>query len=163
MKEKGIPKETVDGLVSRMLARLGGVFPAYGESVQDYLSDCSAGPESQFPLEVFRPVVYSWYHELIRDRSEATWPEFGGSRLQRWVLAQPDSVISFKPEMDFRNAVVYLPIFAAAVAGGKARFSDVFEETAEAVFFLRQVRNFDTKWFNSVYQYCLLRHAKNQD
>lgn len=163
MKEKGIPEETVNGLVSRMLARLGDVFPAYGESVQNYLSGCSAGPESEFPLELFRTVVHSWYHELIRDRSEATWPDFGGSRLQRWVLAQPNSVISFKPEMDFRNAVVYLPIFAAAVAGGKAHFSDVFEETAEAVFFLRQVRNFDTKWFNSVYQYCLLRHAKNQD
>lgn len=163
MKEKGIPEETVNGLVRRMLARLGDVFPAYGESVQNYLSGCSASPESEFPLELFRTVVHNWYHELIRDRSEANWPDFGGSRLQRWVVAQPNSVISFKPEMDFRNAVVYLPIFAAVVAGGKARFSDVFEETAEAVFFLRQVRNFDTKWFNSVYQYCLLRHAKNQD
>ncbi len=122
MKEKGIPEETVNGLVSRMLARLGDVFPAYGESVQNYLSGCSAGPESELPLELFRKVVHSWYHELIRDRSEATWPGFGGSRLQRWILAQPDSVISFKPEMDFRNAVVYLPVFAAAVASGKARF-----------------------------------------
>lgn len=163
MKEQGVPEETVNGLVSRMLARLGDVFPIYGESVQNYLSGSSAVPESQFPLELFRTVVHGWYHELIRDRSEATWPEFGGARLQRWGLEQPDSVISFKPEMGFRNAVVYLPMFAAAVASGKARFSDVFEETAEAVFFLRQVRNFDTKWFNSVYQYCLLRHAKNQD
>lgn len=161
LKEKGIAKETADTLVGQMLARLGDAFPAYGDSVQHYLLGATVRPESQFPLEVFRTVVHSWYQELIRDRSEATWPEFGGARLQRWVVAQPDSVISFKPEMDFRNAVVYLPVFAAAVASGKVCFSDVFEESAEAIFFLRQVRNFDSKWFNSVYQYCLLSNVLN--
>ena len=163
MKEKGIPEETVNGLVSRMLARLGDVFPAYGEDVQNYLSDPLAGAGNQLPLEVFRVAVQGWYQELIRGRSESIWPEFFGAELKRWAIEQPNSVFSFIPEMDFRNTVVYLPMFAAAVASGKARFSDIFKESAEAVFFLRQVRNFDTQWFNSVYQYCLLWHTNNQD
>lgn len=101
-------------------------------------------------------VLYGWYLELIRERSEAQWPEFGGKRLERWYSSQSDSVIAFKPDMDYRNAVRYLPVFAAAVACGKAQFTDVFTDGVEAIFFLRQVRDFDSKWFNSIYQYCLL-------
>lgn len=163
LQKMGLPENAANTLLSRMFARLGDVFPIYGESVQRYLSSDLIGPESQLPLEVFREVVLGWYHELIRDRSEATWPDFGGLRLQQWAMDQPNPAISFKPEMGFRNAVVYFPIFAAAVAGEKASFTDVFEETAETVFFLRQVRNFDSKWFNAVYQYCLLTHVQNQD
>ncbi len=161
LKENGVAKEIAETLVGRMLVRLGGGFPAYGDNVQHYLLGATVRSKSQLPLEIFRPVVSCWYQELIRDRSEAIWPEFGGARLQRWALAQSDSVISFKPEMDFRNAVVYLPVFAAAVASGKVCFTEVFEESAEVVFFLRQVRNFDTKWFNSVYQYSLLNNVFN--
>jgi len=156
LKDKGVADEAVGALISRMFSRLGETFPTYGESVQRYLSGKPVGPEIHVPLEAFKSVLQDWYLELMRDRSEATWPEFGGKRLERWHNRQTDSVISFRLEMDYRNAVVYLPVFAAAVASGKARFSDVFENSVEAIFFLRQVRDFDSKWFNSIYQYCLL-------
>ncbi|MDV7211465.1 STY4851/ECs_5259 family protein [Azotobacter beijerinckii] len=156
LKVKGVAEEAVDALIGRMLSRLEETCPAYGESVQRFLSGKSVGPEIQLPLTAFKSVLRGWYVELIRDRSDAKWPEFGGKRLERWHSSQTDSVISFRPEMDYRNAVVYLPVFAAAVASGKAQFSDVFEDGVEAIFFLRQVRDFDSKWFNSIYQYCLL-------
>ncbi|HDY5535206.1 TPA: hypothetical protein RQ726_006838, partial [Pseudomonas aeruginosa] len=107
-------------------------------------------------LATFKSVLHGWYLELIRERSEAKWPEFGGKRLERWHSSQGCSVIAFRSEMDYRNAVLYLPVFAAAVACGKARFTDAFADGVEAIFFLRQVRDFDSKWFNSIYQYCLL-------
>lgn len=159
LKVRGVADEAIAALIGRMFSRLGETFPTYGESVQRYLSGNPVGPEINVPLAAFRRVLHGWYLELMRDRSEATWPEFGGKRLERWHSSQTDSVISFRLEMDYRNAVVYLPVFAAAVASGKARFSDVFEDSVEAIFFLRQVRDFDSKWFNTVYQYCLLNNV----
>lgn len=48
-------------------------------------------------------MLHGWYLELMRDRSEATWPGFGGKRLGRWHSSQTDSVISFRLEMDYRK------------------------------------------------------------
>ncbi|WP_323964234.1 STY4851/ECs_5259 family protein [Aeromonas hydrophila] len=152
LKVKGVAEEAVDTLIGRMFSRLGETYPSYGQSVQHFLSGKPVGPEIKVPLAV----LHGWYLELIRERSEAQWPEFGGKRLERWYSSQSDSVIAFKPDMDYRNAVRYLPVFAAAVACGKAQFTDVFTDGVEAIFFLRQVRDFDSKWFNSIYQYCLL-------
>ncbi|OGQ53910.1 MAG: hypothetical protein A3J24_07170 [Deltaproteobacteria bacterium RIFCSPLOWO2_02_FULL_53_8] len=159
LKVKGVADEAISALIGRMFTRLGEAFPTYGESVQHHLSGKALGPERHMPLDIFRTVVHRWYLQLMRDRSEATWPEYGGKRLARWYDKQNDSVISFRLEMDYRNAVVYLPVFAAAVASGKAKFSDVFEDSVEAIFFLRQVRDFDSSWFSSIYQYCLLNNV----
>lgn len=159
LEVKGVADEAVAALIGRMFTRLGETFPTYGESVQRFLSGKPVGPEIGIPLTAFKSVLHGWYLELIRERSDAQWPEFGGKRLERWHSSQTDSVIAFRPDMDFRNAVLYLPVFAAAVACGKARVSDVFEDGAEAVFFLRQVRDFDSKWFNTIYQYCLLNNV----
>ncbi|MBO3277444.1 STY4851/ECs_5259 family protein [Pseudomonas schmalbachii] len=156
LKVKGVAEDAVDALIGRMLVRLGETFPAYGQSVQRFLAGRPVGPEIKVPLGVFKGVLQGWYLELIRERSEAKWPEFGGKRLERWYSNQSASVIAFTSDMDYRKAVLYLPVFAAAVACGKAQLADVFEDDVEAIFFLRQVRDFDSKWFNSIYQYCLL-------
>lgn len=161
LKVKGVAVEAVDALMGRMFSRLGEAFPAYGENVQRFLSEKPLGPEIKVPLEVFKIIVRNWYNELIRERSDAIWPEFGVKRLGRWHSSQSESVIVFKPEVDDRNAVVYLPVFAAAVASGAAKVTDVFAGGAEAIFFLRQVRDFDSKWFNAIYQYCVLNNVIN--
>lgn len=158
LREKGVSDETVDDLLERMLRRLGEVFPVYGEDIQRYLSGRSLGPETHIPIKVFEMLVEGWYQDLIRDRSDAHWPEYEGDRLQDWCLSQPDNVIRFQPEMGFRNTVVYLPVFAAAVASGRVEASEIFDGGGEAVFFLRQVRAFDVRWFNPLYEYCLLNN-----
>ncbi|MBX9753743.1 MAG: STY4851/ECs_5259 family protein [Pseudomonadaceae bacterium] len=161
LKVKGVAEEAAAGLTGKMLSRLGETFPAYGDNVQRYLLGKPVGQDIQLPIAIFKGILHDWYLELIRDRSDAQWPVFGGKRLERWHSSQTDSVIAFKTDMDFRCAVLYLPVFAAAVASGKAKVSDVFEDSVEAIFFLRQVRDFDSKWFNSIYQYCLLNSILN--
>lgn len=84
--------------------------------MQRFLSGKPVGPEIKVPLATFKSVLHGWYLELIRERSEAKWPEFGGKRLERWHSSQGCSVIAFRSEMDYRNAVLYLPVFAAAVS-----------------------------------------------
>lgn len=163
LKDTGISEQVVTEVIERMLDRLGNTFPSFGDHVQRFLVGKSIGPELQMPHAVFKVVIQDWYRQLIRERSAAQWPEYGGRKLEHWHRGLPDSVISFKPEMSFRNAVVYLPVFAAAVASGKVQFSEVFGDEVEAVFFLRQVRNFDSTWFNAVYQYCLLNNVMNME
>jgi len=158
---KGISEQSVGRLIAKMYQKLTDVFPAYGGEVEKYLSCMPAGPEAGFPVEIFRLIISDWYQELIREHKDALWPDFGGRRLQEWCKSQPDCVVNFDPEMDYRNSVVYLPEFAAAVATGNAQYSDVFNGKNEAIFFLRQVRDFDSRWFNGIYQYCLLSYAKN--
>ena len=65
--------------------------------------------------------------------------------------------------MSYRNAVVYLPVFLAAVASGKAQVSDVFGDGANTIFFLRQIRDLDSRWFSSLYQISLLRNLLSSD
>jgi len=160
---KKIPEETADVWVGKMLTKLTDAFPTYGKNIQNYLLGKEAGADSRIPLDIFRDIiVHDWYQELIRDKSDAIWPEYESYKLKSWALAQTNSVISFIPEMDYRNTVVFLPTFAAAVASGNALFTDVFEDSSETVFFLRQARDFDSKWFNSIYQYCLLNAVMNK-
>lgn len=163
LKDTGISEQVVTEVIERMLDRLGNTFPSFGSQVQRFLVGKPVGPELQLPPAAFQAVIHNWYRELIRERSAARWPEYGGRKLELWHNRLSDSVISFKPEMSYRNAVVYLPVFAAAVASGKVQFSEVFGDEVEAVFFLRQVRNFDSTWFNAVYQYCLLNNVMNME
>ena len=163
LAERGVDPNAVNNLMDNLLSRLEQIYPTYGKNVQGYLLNRPVGQDIQIPPALFRNIVVGWYQELIRERSEAEWPSFGGQPLERWHNTQADSVLAFTPEMDFRKAVVYLPIFAAAVASGRARFDEVFADHAEAIFFLRQIRDFDSNWFNSLYQYCLLNNVMNPD
>ena len=79
------------------------------------------------------------------------------------MSSQTDVVIDIYPEADYRYSVAWLPVFAAAVASGKTSFETVFEHKPGAVFFLRQVRDFDSRWFKAIFQCSLLRYiSKNK-
>jgi hypothetical protein len=162
LKIKGVPEESVERLVAGMYSKLADVFPAYGGEVQSYLSTNVIGPEAKLPLEIFKNISFSWYQDLIREHCDCNRPQFGSHLLKAWFESQKVNVIGFEPEDEYRS-VVYLPVFAAAVASGKASYAEVFGSKDEAIFFLRRVRDFDSGWFNSIYQYCLLSHTKNNE
>ena len=163
LESKGVSEQAVAGVIERMLSRLTEAYPTYGQNVQGYLLNSNLGAEVHLPNQIFSSILLGWYHELIRERSEATWPDFAGKRLAQWHGNQRDSAISLPSVMDYRNSVLYLPVFAAAVASGKTQLSDVFNDDVQAIFFLRQVRDFDSKWFNAVYQYCLMKNLMTQE
>lgn len=159
--QKGIREEFVPELIKKMYERFSEAVPSYNGNIRKWLEDGCISQEAQMPKVVMQHAVSTWYQELIRTRSDESWPKFGGSRLKRWCLSQPENPMSFEPEDDERNAVVYLPVFAAAVATGKSNFDDVFVNSTDAVFFLRQVRDFDSQWFYGVFQYSLLLYTAN--
>ncbi len=153
----------VPELIKKMYQRLGGVIPLYNGNIEQWLNNGSIPKELQMPEDFMQRQVSNWYQDLIRSRSDESWPEFGGSCLKKWDLSQKESPIAFEPEMDYRNGIVYFPVFAASVAARQCRFEEVFVDSTDAIFFLRQVRDFDNQWFVDVYQYSLLRHITNKN
>ncbi|SMQ92844.1 Uncharacterised protein [Raoultella ornithinolytica] len=157
LTHKGAPEEMQTKLLGRMFQQLGTVFPTYASEVQLWLDQGKLPPT--FPAQMIKGIIHEWYQELLREHGESRWPEFGGPSLFRWYTSQKDPIIEVSPDTSYRYSVTLLPIFAAAVACGKTTFDSVFENKPGAVFFLRQVRDFDSRWFNAIFQYCLLRNV----
>ncbi|PWC18961.1 STY4851/ECs_5259 family protein [Brenneria corticis] len=157
MTSKGASSEMQSGFINKMYQRLGTVFPTYSSEIYEWLSLATL-PRS-IPPSIMKDIIQGWYQELLREHGESRWPEYGGPRLYHWIQSQADPVIEISPDTHFRYAVAWLPIFAAAVASGKTTYTSVFGHEPGAVFFLRQVRDFDSRWFNALFQYCLLRNV----
>lgn len=157
LTHKGAPEEMQIKLLNRMYQQLGTTFPTYASEVQLWLSQGKLPPV--FPELTMKGIILEWYQELLREHGESRWPEFGGPGLLRWYMSQQNPVIDISPDASYRYSVTLLPVFAAAVASGKTTFESVFENKPGAVFFLRQVRDFDSRWFNAIFQYCLLRNV----
>ena len=56
--------------------------------------------------------------------------------------------------------MIYLPIFLATVSSGKAVLSDVYDDSTNAIFKLKKVRDFDPNWFASMYTFHLLTFSE---
>jgi len=142
-------------VVSRMLERLALGIEAFDETVRSFLLDDPVVDRlSGVPTE---KILTPWYQDLLRDSGESDWPTFEGERLGRWVQENVSTPLPFSVQAEHRMAVVCLPIFAAAVAAGRAALTDLFDPSANTIFMLRKLRDFDSKWFNSVYRYYLSR------
>ncbi|HFP9407384.1 TPA: STY4851/ECs_5259 family protein [Raoultella planticola] len=157
LAHKGAPEEMQKRLLNKMYQQLGTIFPAYANEVQKWLS-LGIQPRP-IPHPTMRDIIQEWYQDLLREHSESRWPEYGGAQLCHWIMSQKDSVIDISPDTEYRYSVVWLPVFAAAVASGKTTFESVFGHEPGTLFFLRQVRDFDSRWFNSIFQYSLLRNV----
>ena len=153
LSQKGASEEVCAALIKNMYQRLGIIFPTYADEIEKWLC------YGQFPPSIPEFFVREWYQELLREHSEAMWPEYGCRRLHSWMMSQKETVIGIYPEADYRYSVAWLPVFAAAVASGKTSFETVFDHKPGAVFFLRQVRDFDSRWFKAIFQYSLLRYV----
>lgn len=156
LAHKGAPEEIQKKLLNKMYQKLGSIFPAYANEVQEWLS-LGKQPHS-IPHSMMKEIIQNWYQDLLREHSESRWPEYGGAQLYHWFLSQKDPVIDISPDNEYRYSVVWLPVFAAAVASGKTTFESVFGNETGALFFLRQIRDFDSRWFNAIFQYSLLRN-----
>lgn len=156
LAHKGAPEKMQKKLLNKMYQQLGTIFPTYANEVQEWLS-LGKQPRS-IPHSMMREIVQSWYQDLLREHSESRWPEYGGSHLYNWILSQTDSAIDVSPDTEYRYSVAWLPVFSAAVASGKTTFESVFGNEPSAIFFLRQVRDFDSRWFNAIFQYSLLHN-----
>ncbi|WJU17328.1 hypothetical protein QU731_23725 [Klebsiella pneumoniae] len=82
LSQKGAPEETQNLLVKSLYQRLGLVFPTYADEIEKWLS------YGQFPPPIPEFFIREWYQELLREHSEARWPEYGSKRLHSWMTSQ---------------------------------------------------------------------------
>jgi hypothetical protein len=160
MVEQGMPVEILDAhLKPDFATRLAACIPMLHGDPLKWLEDGSLPQEIQLPEALMHHVIQSeWYQGLLRNHdTDDQWPHDFGKRLKRWAQSQPSNLLGFEPEQDYRNAVVYLPVYLAAVSSGREQLESSFPNMAEAAFHIRQTRDFDTDWFRSVYQYALLK------
>jgi hypothetical protein len=153
---KGVPKERIETIAKSILARFGNSVHSIDESVQALIMGQPLPPQSVLPLQVMQPIFKSWYQSMLVEQRDSLWPDFGGKKLKAWYKSAGQDILGFEPEMDYRNSVVYLPVFAAAVSRGACELDYLFKNESESIFFLRQVKDFDSTWFSAVYRYCLL-------
>lgn len=152
LDDAGISQEAIPGVMRRMFERLTTVTPAFGASIEAMHRQRKENNTDPAPPA---SILESWYKDLLRDRSEAQWPEFGSRRLTKWHEEVAAPILTFEPAHRHHQAVVYFPVFAAAVASDRVALNTVFDDRSEAIFLLRRVRDFDTHWFEAVYQFSL--------
>lgn len=158
LAEKGIPASMITDLFNQWCAKLAQSLPSYAGDLGKYLS---MGDMPQvLPAVVMKMAIDGWYQDLMRNHFEAVWPERFGPELLAWYRRQTDLPIDLETHSSFHSAVVYMPIFAAAVAAGRANSEEVFGKQLENIFFPRQLREFDLDWFGPVFQFCLLSYQK---
>lgn len=160
MQEQGMPVEVLnDHLKPDLNQNRQSVVPMSDADVAKWLENGSLPQEVQLPDQVMHQMISSaWYQTLLRNHGDGeSWPDDFGKRLKRWCQAHGTDLLGFEPEQEFRNAVVYLPVYLAAVTAGLEHLETLFPNEAEAAFHIRQTRDFDLDWFKSVYQYALLK------
>lgn len=160
MIEQGMPSNILDvHLKPDFGDKLSASMPMLKGDPQKWLEDDSLPQAIHLPEALMHQMINSsWYQGLLRNHeSEDRWPHDFGKRLKRWAQAQTIDLLGFEPEQEYRNAVVYLPLYLAAVAAGKEQLENLLPNKIEAAFHIRQTRDFDTDWFKSVYQYALLK------
>lgn len=149
--------------VARMLGRMGRSFPAHGDEVRAFLSGKPFSPQVMMSTPQLHQFLYGpAYQDLLRMHADDRWPEFSGDLLARWHQELLTPMLLISEPHKHRHAVLYLPVFAAAVAAGQAKLGDYFTLTGDTIFFLRQVRDFDQAWFNCVFESCLARFLHTQ-
>ena len=163
--DQGMPVEVIKThLRPDFDKKLLASMPMQGKDTLVWLFDGTFPQATRLPEAIMHGMIgdrmndKSWYQGLLRSHGDTDiWPNAFGNQLKRWYQRLDVNLLGFEPEQDFRNAVVYLPVFLASVSAGEESIGALFPDIGEAIFHIRQIRDFDTQWFSSVYQYALLK------
>lgn len=162
LETKGLPSFVLEKLKKKFLTDLEVEFPSYGGSLNIWLEKSEYPVEMSMPKPFIDSAIHTWYQSVLHNHTEESWPDDFGNRLYRWHSLLDKPLISLDTVLTYRNAVVYLPVYLAAVAAGLEPFETLFSHEPETIFYLRRIRDFDTEWFSSIYQLALLRFYKER-
>lgn len=165
--ESKLPEDLVSkvlrGLIDKICTQIG----VYEGDYQAYLKE-GIKPRN-YPISTMQSLIIdnddSWYQKLLQQQRDATWPKRYAYELRRWFDDNAELGLSINTFHSHHQAVVFLPIFAAAVASGKINPEALFNENDKVInnfdstkaFHLRTVRDFDLDWFKSMYQFAIFQ------
>ncbi|ETX11656.1 hypothetical protein MUS1_09495 [Marinomonas ushuaiensis DSM 15871] len=160
---EAVVTQVIGGLIDRICTQIG----VYEGAYQAYLKDGSK-PQA-FPTQIMQGLIIdnedSWYQKLLQQHLDAKWPEKYDQELRRWFNFDSNFNLSIHTFHRHHQAVVLLPIYAAAVAAGKLDSEALFNKNnrvnnkldATKAFHLRTIRDFDMDWFKPMYQFAVFQ------
>lgn len=164
LRKSGLPELMVEQICSTQFKKLGVAIPALSETVVDYLSE--ARKPLLMPVPFMELMIMkaedSWYQELLRQHSENNhWPTEYSTELKS--ICHTLKLIPFDLQINsgFQTGVVYLPIFAAAMASGLIPEEVSKRLPVNTIFHFRKLHDFDLEWFESVYR-CFISYFANR-
>ena len=154
--EAGVDEESASEYMVDLLASLREIIRGFGESICCYINRQPIPAQAQLPHEVMKSVVINgWYQDLLKNAVESQWPEHAGEKLEVWYTANGLDVLGLTCDNTFRHDVIYLPVFLAAQACEVDLEHPLILDSPESIFFLKEIQNFDSTWFNSLYRHSL--------
>lgn len=160
LRKLAISDEQIDEMCHSTIDKLVEIIPAFAGVIQDYLS-CNALPENP-PQCSFEAVISSRYQFMLHQHAEAVhWPDYYSAEISQICLQNnllPFALPVFK---GYHTGVVYLPLFAAAIASGRLPIEIFDQFPSDFVFHIRKLRDFDLEWFEYLYS-CYVAYFLNQ-
>jgi hypothetical protein len=161
LQQKGVDKQFVKMIAEPWYQSILQHIPGLSDELINYLMTNKVDPKLKLPAPIMKMAAQNWLQDLLRDHSENdVWPDSEGYELKEWYQKNSIDNIEIESLHSFQNSVIYLPIFLAAVSSGKAVLSDVYDESTNAIFKLKKVRDFDPNWFASMYTFHLLTFSE---
>lgn len=149
----GLPEKMCTSIVNGLFDKLRLALPNFPQEIIDYIK--TEKMVSLMPEAVMKGVISGWQQVLIRDNSDANWPDRFGGRLSEWINLKPELSCYLNIPNNYQNPVAILPIVCASIAAGNTRIHDLFVFDSETLFNIKLIRDFDHNWFNPVYSYFL--------
>lgn len=159
----GLPKAVVVNRVNSKLEELSVFSPLFGVDCCHLVVNQSNLKQTNFAV-IFEYCLPGWSQDLVRlHLSDSAWPTEFANELENWCQKHCHSLIHFDVQRYFHKSVLYFPIFAAAVACGKAQLEELVPVLHPIhYFYLRQIAEFDRQWFNPLFKSALCLFAQEE-
>ena len=160
LRDAGLPDPLVQQVCENQMRKLGVAIPALAETVVSYLQNGSM--PSAIPAQLMKVMIQDqWYQDLLRQHSEDDhWPKEHSDEIMQKCAQLKQLPFEFQINTGYQAGVVFLPIFAAAVASGQISPDISKQFSFDAIFHFRKLRDFDREWFEPVYR-CFIAYFAN--
>jgi hypothetical protein len=149
----GVAEDMCSNIINGLFDKLHQALPNYPQEVIDYIK--TEQMPTLMPTPVMEHVISGWIQDLIRDNSDAIWPQRFEGRLLKWLNQRPEIKKYLNIPNSYQFPVAILPIVCASIAAEDTRISELFVFDHETLFNIKLTRDFDHNWFNPVYSYFL--------
>jgi len=150
----GLPDDTILNVTNGLFDKLHQALPNFSKDIINFIK--TEKMPNLLPDFIMKGDVFTdWVQNLVRDNSDASWPNRFEGRLLRWLHNKPEVNSYLNIPNKYQYPVAILPIVCASIAADQTRISDLFVFEKETLFNIKLIRDFDHNWFNPVYSYFL--------
>jgi hypothetical protein len=150
----GADENLINKQVIKMFERFSLAIPSFPAEIIEYFKGQNLAP--RLPHAQEKMVINTvWLQELIREHAESEWP----IGLKYEIEKAANELGEIRDSIDvphFRqSSVVLYPVIAAAFAIGKLQFADIFRNDSNTIHTLKELRDFDSAWFSSMFSFAI--------